>query len=69
MTCICCSFHSLKLAIDVIDASADFIAKTKRIMFVPVVYMVLTVVFIVVWCAAFLCVASLNVIEADKYIP
>lgn len=33
---ICCMFNSLKIAIDVIDASADFLAKTKRVILVPV---------------------------------
>jgi len=35
---IFCGFKSLKFAIDVIDASADFLAGTKRIIAVPVFY-------------------------------
>jgi hypothetical protein len=38
LCCICCGFKSLKMAIDVIDASADFLARTKRIIFVPCVF-------------------------------
>jgi hypothetical protein len=33
--CVCCGYKSLKMAIDVIDASADFLARTKRILLVP----------------------------------
>jgi len=67
--CVCCGYKSLKLAIDVIDASADFIAETKRILLVPALYFVLTIVFIVFWLVSFACVASMNTIEADTLIP
>jgi len=35
---IYCGYNQLKTAIDVLDASADFLAGTKRIFLVPVVY-------------------------------
>jgi hypothetical protein len=35
---ITCGFKSLKIAIDVIDASADFLASTKRIIGVPMFF-------------------------------
>lgn len=38
---IYCGYNQLKTAIDVIDAAADFLAKTKRIIAVPIVYFVL----------------------------
>jgi len=41
LCCIFCSYKSLKVAIDVVDASADFTKKTKRIIGVSVVYFVL----------------------------
>jgi membrane protein YqaA with SNARE-associated domain len=39
--CVCCGYKSLKMAIDVIDASADFLAKTKRILLVPGIFFLL----------------------------
>jgi hypothetical protein len=60
--CIFCGFSSLKLAIDVIDASADFLATTKRIIFVPVLYFFITIIVISIWASAFLGVLSMNTI-------
>lgn len=69
LCCVCCGYKSLKLAIDVIDASADFLRDTKRILLVPMLYFVLTIIFILVWIGAYCCVASMNTIEADSLIP
>ena len=41
---IYCGYSNLKTAIDVIDAAADFLAKTKRIVLVPVLYFVVTMI-------------------------
>jgi len=60
---------SLKKAIDVIDAAADFLADTKRVILVSVLHFFLNVIVLVVWLAAFLCVLSLNDIEPSKIIP
>jgi solute carrier family 44 protein 1 (choline transporter-like protein)/choline transporter-like protein 2/4/5 len=54
-----CGFNSLRIAINVIDASADFIAKTKRIIGVPVLYFFVTLLFVLVW---LFCVMSINTI-------
>lgn len=63
--CIVCGFKSLKLAIDVIDASADFLATTKRIILVPILYFFVTIIMFTLWASAFLCVVSMNTIKAD----
>lgn len=52
-----------------IDASADFLAKTKRILFVPLLFFVLTVIAVLLWIPAVMCVVSMNKIEADPLIP
>ena len=67
--CVICSFRSLKLAIDVIDASADFLAGTKRIVLVPILYFFLIIVSIMVWSGATACVISMSKITADDIIP
>jgi hypothetical protein len=64
--CVFCGFKSLKMAIDVIDAAADFLNGTKRILFVPLLYFVLTMLVIMVWVWAFAAVASMNRIKADS---
>ena len=67
--CICVGFRSLKLAIDVIDASADFLHGTKRIILVPIFYFMITLIFVGVWIGAVGCVISMNKIEVYEEIP
>ena len=65
--CVVCGFKSLKLAIDVIDASADFLFKTKRVVVVPIVYFIITLIVVFVWMGMFFCVVSMNKIEPSKF--
>jgi choline transporter-like protein 2/4/5 len=60
-----CGFNSLRIAINVIDASADFLAKTKRIIAVPIGYFFVTVIFIAVWLGCMICINSIGTITAD----
>ena len=69
LCCICCFLGSLKTAIDCIDASADFLMKTKRIVLVPILFFVLIVIVVLMWLGAMALVVSLNTIEADADIP
>ena len=54
---ICCGWSQLKLAIDVIDASADFLAKTKRLIFVPMGYFVAQMIVFSLWLG---CLSGIN---------
>jgi len=49
LCCIVCGYKHLKLAIDVIDASADFLAATKRILLVPGGFFVLQMLSVGLW--------------------
>jgi hypothetical protein len=69
LCCIIVGFRSLKLAIDVIDASADFLNKTKRVILVPIFYFFLTLLVVFLWIASFICVISMNKIKAVDKIP
>lgn len=77
MALLCCCFFcatvcakdSLQRAIDVIDASADYIAHNKRVILVPNLHYLFTLIVTVIWLGAFLCVVSLNEIQADPLIP
>lgn len=67
--CVCCGYKSLKMAIDVIDASADFLAATTRILLVPGIFFLLQIIVVVIWIGAVMCVVSMNKISADELIP
>jgi hypothetical protein len=62
---LCYGFRSLKKAIDVLDASADFLAGTKRIILVPVLYFFVTLVVFFTWLLAVACIYSIGTISAD----
>jgi len=71
-----CGWDSLHNAIDVIDASADFLAKTKRIIGVPFVYFLVMVFYFFFWIGCIICVYSMGtIVPAPKktingiYIP
>jgi len=57
------------MAVDVIDASADFVAGTKRVIVVPNFHFVLQIIVFLVWLGATVCVISLNDIEPSTTIP
>lgn len=63
---VCCGYKSLKIAIDVIDASADFLACTKRIIFVPVVYFLLTLLILILWIPSMLALATMGVTKVEN---
>jgi len=69
LCCCICFRQSLAIAIDCIDASADYLNKTKRIIFVVVGHFALGVVVVLLWMAAMVCVASLNTIKGKHAIP
>lgn len=65
LICVYCGFNSLRVAINVIDASADFLAKTKRMIAVPIFYFFLTVIIFSVWLFCMLAINSIGKIEAS----
>jgi hypothetical protein len=69
LCCVLCYKQSLKLAIDVIDASADFLKKTKRIILVSVLFFTISLISVFVWIGAQGMVLSLNHIKASTIVP
>jgi hypothetical protein len=57
---VCCKFKELKTAIDVVDASADFLRKTIRVIGVPFVFFFLSFISVLVWSGSFAAVISMN---------
>lgn len=62
---IYCGWNSLKRAIDVIDASADFLAATKRIIAVPFLFFIVMLLFFFFWIGCIVCVYSLGKITPN----
>ena len=69
LCCICCFCNSLRAAIDCIDASADFLWGTKRILAVPLFFFVCVLIVVMLWIGTMALVVSLNKIEPDANIP
>ena len=65
MCLLCYGYRSIKIAIDVIDASADFLAKTKRIILVPVFYFIFTLIIVFLWFLGVMSVYSIGEIKAN----
>jgi len=66
---VICGRKSLQTAIDVIDASADYIAHNKRVILVPNLHFLLNIIVVIVWLFGFAAVMSLNEIKASSVIP
>lgn len=62
---LCCCWKKVKVAIAVIDATADFLVATFRLSIVNFLYAFLTCIYIVVFVASVMAVISMNDIEAD----
>lgn len=59
---LCCKWKSVKISIAVIETAADFFADTKRIIFVPVVYLCLAICVFIMWWFGLMCLASVGTI-------
>jgi hypothetical protein len=68
---VVCGYKSLKIAIDVVDASADFLARTKRILVVPIFFFFVQAFVICAWIPGMTCIYTLSFtnIEKDPKIP
>ena len=60
-----CFWAALKLAIEIVNCSADFLAKTKRLMAVPFMYYLFLFLFFLYWLACVISVESMGKIEAN----
>lgn len=63
--CLCCCWKKVKVAIAVIDATADFLVATFRLAFVNLSFAFLLVIYLIVATASVLCVTSMNEITAS----
>ena len=65
LCCLCCKYDSLKTAIDCIDAAADFLAGTKRIIAVPGIFFLLSIISVLIWIGSVMVVVSMSHIEVN----
>lgn len=71
---LCISYKQLQTAIDVVDAAADFLNGTKRMIAISFGFFVVTGVVILVWIFAVTCILSMGEITAKPdtvggYVP
>lgn len=66
---VCCGYSSLKTAIDCIDAAADFLKKTKRVIAVPFLFFLLQILAISIWLPCMAYVTSMNHVAPSETMP
>ena len=62
---LCCCWKKVKVAIAVIDATADFLVATFRLAFVNFLYAFLYCIYLIVFLASVMAVTSMNKITAS----
>ena len=62
---ICCSWKRIKVAVAIIDCTADFMVATKRLAIISLFYFIMSIAYFVFWLAACIGVIGLNEITAD----
>jgi len=60
-----CGWRQLKISIEIINCSADFLAATKRLTLVPFLYFVFMLLFFLFWLASVISVESMGKIQAE----
>ena len=59
------AWNQLKLSIEIVNCSADFLAATKRLLAVPVAYYLVLFLFFLFWIACMISVESMGNITPD----
>jgi len=68
LCCLYCKYDSLSTAIDCIDAAADFLRATKRIIAVPGLFFLLSIISVLIWIGSMMAVVSMSHIEVNENI-
>jgi len=63
---ILCNWRSLKVAVATIETAADYVADTKRIILVPLIFFIIGIVTFMSWLMALICVASIGDITSSS---
>jgi len=62
-----CGWNQLKLAIEIVNCSADFLAATKRLLSVPILYYLVLFCFFLFWLACVISVMCMGKIDAHPH--
>lgn len=63
---IICSFQSLRVAVAVIQTASSFVADSKRLIFIPVLYFSIALVLSFLFIAGLICTSSIGEITAGS---
>jgi len=64
---VCCFRSSINLAVHIMDAAADFVVDTKRAVFVPISFFLLSALFFVVWIFGYISIIAQGDISDPNY--
>jgi len=62
-----CLYKQLAVSIAILEAAADFVSNTKRIIFIPVIFFLIICVMFFAWIAGVVCLFSVGDIRKGKY--
>ena len=62
---VCFRWNDIQMACDVLDATADFFADTKRIILVQVGFFFFTLIIVIVWLFGIMGLLSIADVKAD----
>lgn len=65
LCCLFCNYSSLKTAIDCIDAAADFLADTKKVIIVPFLFFFLSIISVLIWVPSMMAIVSMGHVEIN----
>jgi len=57
---LCCNCKSLSVSIAIIKTTSDWVADTKRLFFMPMIFFVIGMIVFAIWLVGFACVASMS---------
>lgn len=60
-----CNCRSIRVAIAILEAAADYVVNTKRIVFVPFMSFVVIIITMIFWILGMLCVFSVGTITGS----
>ena len=63
---VCCTWRYIQTACDVLDATADFFADTKRIIPVQIFFFVFTLILVIIWIFGIMGLWSIAVVTAKS---
>lgn len=64
--CLVCNQKALRVSIRIIEVAGDFVADTKRVMFVPVGFFFVAIITSFAWLYGYICITSIGTITIEN---